>query len=301
MRWEDEEYVRVYKNDTPDWLALGWEARALFHETLKKVDRAGLLNLGRSGLRGLSALTGIPIEVVERAMPLLLEDGCVIIRGSILVMPNYIQAQTATKSDKQRQRECRARARDAAMAAGHNDKQSVTSGHEHVTPSDTVDEVGHAQSRPGSETAGDVTLCSSSSYSVAEDSLPPRAIHGAGTTEPEVQPETIKPSGFDWLTYYNARFFQKRGKQRGASSDAKATSDLHDKLKAISAGERADDWARREAIVDEFLARSDRSTVEAGHMFAFFVTAFDGLRIPKEKRPKPDQRNGKPSQQQARY
>lgn len=134
-----------------------------------------------------------------------------------------------------------------------------------------------------------------------QEGFSPRAIHGAGACDPDEPAEPIKPSGFDWLTYYNARFFQRRGKQRGAASDAKATSDLHDKLKAVSVGERMEDWARREVIVDEFLARSDRKTVEAGHMFAFFVNAFDALRVPKENRPaEPDRRLPVPTQDPSR-
>ena len=72
MRWEDERYVRVYTRDTAELLALGWEARALFWEVLRKVDRAGLLPLGKTGVRGLAAVTGIPAEVVGRALALLL-------------------------------------------------------------------------------------------------------------------------------------------------------------------------------------------------------------------------------------
>ena len=130
------------------------------------------------------------------------------------------------------------------------------------------------------------------------DSLPRDP--SAGTTEHHVdEPEPIKPSAFDWLTYYNARFFQKRGKQRGHASDSKALADLQDKLMAMPKAERDEDWSHRETIADEFLARSDRNTVEAGHMFAFFVTAFDGLRIPKENRPKPEPRTFQPEKPKA--
>ena len=125
MRWEDERYVRAYTKDTPDWLAMGWEAHALFWELLRKVDRAGLLDLGKSGVRGVSATTGIPLDVVERALPVLLNDGCVAMNGKVLIMPNYIDAQEARQSDKQRQRECRAKARDSAVS-GHTVSQNVT-------------------------------------------------------------------------------------------------------------------------------------------------------------------------------
>lgn len=89
----------------------------------------------------------------------------------------------------------------------------------------------------------------------------------------------------DWLTYFNARFFAAKGRQRGCSSDAKATANLADLLAALPDTERAEDWDARERIVDEFLARTDQRTAEAGWKFAFFVASFDGLRLPPDKRP----------------
>lgn len=116
MRWEDERYVRVYTRDTAEWRALGWEAQALVHQLFRKVDRAGLLELGRTGLRGLADLTQIPLEVVERALPILIEDGCVtwVSDGRSLFIPNFLEAQSAKSSDKARQQAARERARDGA-------------------------------------------------------------------------------------------------------------------------------------------------------------------------------------------
>jgi hypothetical protein len=120
MRWEDERYVRVYTRDTPDWLALGWEAQALFVLALRKVDRAGMLDLGKVGVRGLAALLGMPVEVVERALPILLADGCAAISGSIVMIPNFIEAQETPQSDRQRKAESRAKARDRARLKSQN-------------------------------------------------------------------------------------------------------------------------------------------------------------------------------------
>jgi hypothetical protein len=130
MRWEDERYVRVYIRDTTDWLALGWEAQALFVLTLRKVDRAGLLDLGRHGARGLASVVAMPVEVVERALAVLLEDGCVAISGTTLVVPNFIEAQEAAQSDAQRKRESRSKARDLAAAFGDKKSRNVTNGHD---------------------------------------------------------------------------------------------------------------------------------------------------------------------------
>ena len=46
-------------------------------ELLRKTTRNGFLSSGKSGTRGLSALTYIPVEVIDRALPILLDDGCV--------------------------------------------------------------------------------------------------------------------------------------------------------------------------------------------------------------------------------
>jgi len=94
-------------------------------------------------------------------------------------------------------------------------------------------------------------------------------------------------SAHDWLCYFNARFWSKKGKQRGCSSDAKATANLQDQLNIQSEQERAEDWIARERIVDEFLDNPDPATARSGWKFAFFVSSFDGLRIPPSRRPKP--------------
>lgn len=124
MRWEDERYVRVYTRDTPDWLALGWEAQALLMLTLRKVDRAGMLDLGKAGPRGLAALVGMPAEVVEPALQTLLRDGCAAMSGSVLVFPNFIEAQETPQSDRQRKAESRAKARDRARLESQNVTES---------------------------------------------------------------------------------------------------------------------------------------------------------------------------------
>jgi Meiotically up-regulated gene 113 len=112
MRWEDERYVRLYTRDTASWMAIGWEAQALFMLIMRKVDRAGVLELGKTGTRGLSGLFQMPIDVVERAIVALLEDGCIERVGANLVIPNYIEAQEASMSPNMRQKESRLRRRD---------------------------------------------------------------------------------------------------------------------------------------------------------------------------------------------
>ncbi|MGN6105450.1 MAG: hypothetical protein ACTHU0_10125 [Kofleriaceae bacterium] len=146
MDWSNEPYVRLYTRETDDDLLLSWQARAVWHELMKKFDRSGLIET-RRGVRGLAAMIRMPVEVVESALPELLEDRRLqqVERGYFA--PNFLEAQTITKSDKQRQRESRERRRDAA-------RESTSSPHTVTNRDDTsrAAEGGHAESRP-------VTLC----------------------------------------------------------------------------------------------------------------------------------------------
>ena len=141
MDWSNETYVKVYTRETDDDLLLSWEALALWRAMLLKFDRSGIIATKR-GLRGLSALVRIPLEVIERAMPELIEDGRLKVVDVGFFAPNYIAAQEAAKSDRQRQKESRdKRAREAANNSVTNRDQTSRA----VTPS-------HMPSQP-------VTLC----------------------------------------------------------------------------------------------------------------------------------------------
>jgi hypothetical protein len=128
MRWEDERYIRIYTRDTADWLALGWEAQSLLVALLRKVDRAGILMLGKTGARGVAGVTGFPLEVVERALPILLGDGCVRQAEGVLVVPNFRAAQESARSDKARKREQRARDRARTLVDTPSPAEVTTRG-----------------------------------------------------------------------------------------------------------------------------------------------------------------------------
>lgn len=129
MNWSDERYVRVYTRDTISWFSIGWEAQALFLLILRKVDRAGVLDMGigplgvdvgtdaiADGCEGLGGLLRMPAEVVRRALARLLADGCIVHEGQYLVVKNFIEAQESTMSTVTRQRESRERRRDQVRA-----------------------------------------------------------------------------------------------------------------------------------------------------------------------------------------
>lgn len=123
MRWADERYVRLYTRDTVGWKMLPWQGRALLPLILRKVDRAGILELGEDGVEGLSALLDMPMDVVQPGLEALLKRGVLTQSGVRLVVPNFLEAQEATSSGAQRQREHRAKARDLARAGLREDER----------------------------------------------------------------------------------------------------------------------------------------------------------------------------------
>ena len=118
MRWEDERYVRVYTRDTLNWLALSFEAQGVLVLLLRKLDRAGIMDLGNHGKRGIIIAIGHGHrwEQLAPAVDELLRDGCLRIEGTRAVAPNFIEAQEAQASDAARQRTKRERERDKALA-----------------------------------------------------------------------------------------------------------------------------------------------------------------------------------------
>lgn len=146
MRWEDERYVRLYTKDTATWKLLCWQAKCLLPLLLRKVDRAGIADIGDDLVEGVAALVDMPPELVVAGLHGdgvrhgLLTREVFVARGPLLVMPNYIEAQEAKQSDAARQRAHRERARDLARAGGVVTKrdETVTTGHalsQPVTPS----------------------------------------------------------------------------------------------------------------------------------------------------------------------
>jgi hypothetical protein len=133
--WGDERFVKLYSRNTPDWLVLSFEAQALIALIMRVLDRAGVLDLGRQGKRGVAIAIGHPHRwaTIEPALDELLANGDpqapFVLAGNKLVMRNFLEAQSAKQSDRVRQQESRARRRDiaAAVAAGIVEPSHVTS------------------------------------------------------------------------------------------------------------------------------------------------------------------------------
>lgn len=150
MDWSDERYVRLYTRDTVTWKLWPWEARALFPLLQRKVDRAGILDLGGAGARGVAAIVDLPLAVVEPGLDGLTASNTVELSDSCLVIPNFIEAQEAITSGAQRMRDMResrrAKARrtrgpNGTAPRGIGDNISVTQRHDlkrYVTDSDAA-------------------------------------------------------------------------------------------------------------------------------------------------------------------
>lgn len=136
MDWSDERWVRVYTRDTTTWKLLDWRARTVLLHLLRKVDRAGVIEVGDDGLLGLAAVLELPVDVVETGVAQLTRGAAptVVDTGSAFVVPRFLDAQETPQSYAQRQRESRARRRDKAMRESRivTESQSVTGGHENV-------------------------------------------------------------------------------------------------------------------------------------------------------------------------
>lgn len=129
MDWSDERYVRLYTRDTTNWKRLGWDGQCVLMAVLRKVDRAGTLDLG--GIEPWEAVMlhiGCSEDVARRGVDAMLKPGLEVAKviGGRLVLPNFIEAQECTKSDKLRSKELRERKARGDIELPGSPSQNVT-------------------------------------------------------------------------------------------------------------------------------------------------------------------------------
>ena len=129
LDYADERYARLYTRDTPEWHVLTWQAKAVYCLLRRKVDRSGVVPLGRGGLRAVSALVGVPGDVGEPAMRELADAGYLDLDGSRVAVVEFIESETATKSDALRQAESRARRAACDVTKRDDGSRNVTESH----------------------------------------------------------------------------------------------------------------------------------------------------------------------------
>lgn len=150
MRWEDERYVRWYTRNVPEWSVLRWQARGLFGLILREVDRAGILPLGKLGIKAVAVQVQAPWDEIEVHLKALLDDGMIVYldEARALLIPNFVAAQEAVATDKARQRAARERARDAMSAKSLGvtpPSRSVTGESRTVTECHADPRAGHSE------------------------------------------------------------------------------------------------------------------------------------------------------------
>lgn len=144
MNYPDESYVRLYTSDTATWSLLGWEGQTvLLHMLRGKFDRSGVFSCGRhEPSQAVTAVTRLPLAVVEIGLAAILREGVWILNAGQLVWPTYHYAQTCPRSDRLRQAESR---KNRAIAAAlpitppaNSLSQNVTECHELSQASQSV-------------------------------------------------------------------------------------------------------------------------------------------------------------------
>jgi hypothetical protein len=133
MDFSSEHFVKLYTRDSATWELLGWEGQAVFMFLYRKADAAGTLKLG--GLEPwelVARVSHLPEPVARAGMERLLLRQWVVRdeNADRLVLPRFVEANKAAKSDAQRAREYRARKavtkRDASVTTRDATVTTVT-------------------------------------------------------------------------------------------------------------------------------------------------------------------------------
>lgn len=118
MNWSDERYVKVYTRDTLTWLSLGFEARAVLALLLRKVNGAGIMETGTiEAARAVAMQIVAPVDVVRTGLAELVAIGTVEMVPNGVLLPNFVEAQEATKTESRKKADQRQRDRDQRRQA----------------------------------------------------------------------------------------------------------------------------------------------------------------------------------------
>lgn len=110
MKYDDENWIKVYTRDTAGWLALSWQARGLMLEIARRLPKhSGELSLGRRGLEAIAALVRAPWAEIEPFISELIDDGRLEYDAEqkIIRDPQHADRQNAVASGAARTRKWR--------------------------------------------------------------------------------------------------------------------------------------------------------------------------------------------------
>jgi hypothetical protein len=128
MNWSDERYVKLYVRQTATWRMWPWQGRCVLPLLLQVANGAGVIDVGRRDpLQALSALIQVPVDVVQVGVEALIADGTIEVVPNGYLLPKFIEAQEATKTDALRKRDQRERERTKAR---ERTREAVTQSHE---------------------------------------------------------------------------------------------------------------------------------------------------------------------------
>jgi hypothetical protein len=120
--WQDERWIKLYTRDEPEWMVVHWKWRGLFDEILKHLDPAGMMRLGKAGRKAIAAALHASWDAeLEEGVKILEEDGAIrfLNNETVLLVPNFVEAQEAKQSDKARQRKRRDRVKAMGETTSH--------------------------------------------------------------------------------------------------------------------------------------------------------------------------------------
>lgn len=292
MDFANEPYVRLYTRNSTTWRRLPWQARAIFPSILRVVDRAGILPLeGMTPAAAVALHIEMPLEFVEAGLPALMapmdqanpSTAVIHLTSHGLLVRRFIDANEAIKSDKQRQRDSRARRRDLAAADSIPPKpdhkpsevsRAVTNGHV-VTPPVTLNQGSTEPLLPTREPARE------------EPEQGREAAKGQTQPEPRCQVVEIRPPVQTTLiadTSPEAKrgsrlLFELTGKLYDSCSKHHAQS-LH-----VLGGRPDSEWAKARPVILAEMRRKAR--VHTPDIVAMFWVDFYALgESPPEQKPK---------------
>lgn len=245
IAYEDEPYVRLYTRRTAAWKALPWEARAVYHELLRDLDRAGVIPLdGLPPAEAAAALTGYPPEVCERGVTALLLRGWLRDDPSrgCLVDPEHLARETARRSDKARAKEYRERRRNGTSSPGvepasqdvtdrHIESHGVTSSHSLL-----------CFALPCS--SGDISTTNdslSNQGGVGGESAPPEPVGLAASGQTEPKPVKYSADFEEWWSHLPSDMKQSKGQAfRSWKTQAPHRPALAEMIRAVEQAKKSD-------------------------------------------------------------
>lgn len=150
MDFADERFVRIFVRDSKTWLRWGWEGQAVFVLVMRKFDQCGRIDDVDDPAEDVALLTGLPVEVVRVGLPRILGSKTFVHTGRSLECPNFIDGQTASRSDSARCREYRARLKSRLAVRQSTDTNRVAPDTECVAANTQRDAPTRADPRPTS-------------------------------------------------------------------------------------------------------------------------------------------------------